>query len=107
MITKVQKLTGNNIWALDNVSLGEHRGSTFVEFEGSPSEALVAVEKAMRSRGVDAVYRSLAAVRRKLSAAKTAYSRLKVAELLLATTQVTPYVQVKREASDGTVEVTI
>lgn len=69
MITRVKQLTRMNVWALETCGLGSTRGATYVEFECSPRDALAQVQKVMAARGVDATYRSLMAVRRKLQKA--------------------------------------
>ena len=108
MITKVQKLTRMNVGALKDVRLGWELGTTYAAFVGTPTEALRQLEDVMATfAGSGTTYRSLSAVRRKLGAAKAAYSQLSVAKLPIGITQVTDYVQVRREASDGPLEVTI
>lgn len=69
MITRVRKLTQMNINALDNTGCYSELGATYAEFDGSPVQALAAVERAMCSRAIDSTYRSLMAVRRKLATA--------------------------------------
>lgn len=94
MITKVRQLTGMNIYALEYTMLGKKLGATYAEFEGSPVQALAAVEQVMTARGVNANYRSLMAVRRKLAKAAARWDAIKHedgAQLAL-----TPYVNVIR-----------
>jgi hypothetical protein len=94
MITRVRKLTDMNISALDTTMICKNLGSTYAVFEGSPVQALAAVERAMCSRGIDSTYRSLMAVRRKLANAAPRWDAMKYddgTELAM-----TPFVTVAR-----------
>lgn len=70
MITRVRKLTGDNVHALREAKLGIASGSTFVDFRGTPAEALRSVQETMATlNSRSKPYRSLSAVRRKLRTA--------------------------------------
>lgn len=70
MITRVRKLTKDNVRSLQAVKLGSVFGVTFADFRGSPAQALREVEQAMsQMAGRSVHYRSLCAVRRKLRTA--------------------------------------
>jgi hypothetical protein len=90
--TKVRQLTGHNISALRRVEgIYITEGKTYVIFEGTPREALAAVERTMAAQGQrNGAYRSLEAVRRKLRNAATMDTDLTVAPVV----QLTDYVQV-------------
>jgi hypothetical protein len=94
MITRVRKLTQMNISALDTTALCKTLGTTYAEFEGSPVQALAAVERAMCSRGIDSTYRSLMAVRRKLATAAPRYDHNVDGEKIA----LTPFVEIHRIA---------
>lgn len=94
MITRVRKLTHMNISALDNTMLASELGVTYADFDGTPVQARAAVEKMMASLPMGSTYRSLGAVRRKLSLAASRWDTVKYddgKELAL-----TPYVNVIR-----------
>jgi hypothetical protein len=80
MITRVRKLTAMNISALDNTMLASELGVTYADFEGSPVQARDAVEKMMASLPMGSTYRSLRAVRRKLSLAASRWDAVKRGE---------------------------
>lgn len=70
MITRVRKLTADNVRSLQAVRVGSVFGATFADFRSSPARALRDVEEAMSQlNGRSTDYRSLCAVRRKLRTA--------------------------------------
>lgn len=96
--TKVRQLTAMNIRALRSVE-GIHitEGKTYVIFEGTPAEALQAVDTTMvvlaQTEGIGTTYNSLRAVQRKLAAAG---GYRPDPDAMKGVTKLTDYVQIAR-----------
>jgi hypothetical protein len=93
--TKVRQLTAMNVRALRSVeTIYITEGKTYVIFDGTPSQALTAVEQTMAAQpGRTTTYRSLEAVRRKLRPA--APYRIDP-DAVKGVTKLTDYVQIAR-----------
>jgi hypothetical protein len=100
MITRVKQLTGMNIQALKEAKLGMC-GATYVEFDLSPGEALRQLDSTMSGlAGTSRQYRSLSAVRRKLTAATREWRARVPATSPVGVYKLTSYVTVAKEAGD-------
>lgn len=96
--TKVRQLTAMNIRALRSVEgIYITEGKTYVTFEGTPAEALDAVNTAMvvlaQTEGIGTTYNSLRAVQRKLAAAG---GYRPDPDTVQGVTKLTDYVQIAR-----------